>query len=133
MSAASEKGEGAALYEAVKAVGMDLCPCPALGVGVPVGKDSLSMAMCWTDRNEQGRNVDKEFAAPLGLIVTSYARVQDVWKTQTPALRSDLGTVLVLLDFAQGNHRLGGSTLVQVCDELGRSAPDVDGFGRAQA
>ncbi|KZV67161.1 phosphoribosylformylglycinamidine synthase [Peniophora sp. CONT] len=126
MSAASEKGEGAALYEGVKAIGMELCP--ALGVGIPVGKDSMSMAMRWSDRDEEkGGKVDKEVVAPLSLIVTSFARVQDVRKTWTPALRKDVkDTVLVLLDIAQGKHRLGGSALAQVCDELGKEAPDVD-------
>ena len=98
MSAASEKGEGAVLYEGVRDVGL----CPALGVGIPVGKDSMSMAMRWSDRTEDRESINKEVVAPLSLIVTSFAHVQDVRKTWTPALRKDVkDTVLVLLEIAR--------------------------------
>ena len=120
MCAASKAGEGAALYEAVKAVGMELCP--ALGVGIPVGKDSMSMSMKWKEGNEQ-----REVSSPLSLIVTSFAAVEDVRATWTPQLRTDIGepTVLVFFDLADGNERMGGSALAQVFNEIGSEAPDV--------
>ncbi|KAI0746082.1 phosphoribosylformylglycinamidin [Earliella scabrosa] len=120
MCAASKEGEGAALYDAVKAVGMELCP--ALGVGIPVGKDSMSMSMKWQDGEER-----KEVSAPLSLIVTAFAAVEDVGKTWTPQLRTDLSepTVLLFFDLARGRQRLGGSALAQVFKQVGSEAPDV--------
>ena len=128
MSAASHEGEGAKLYEAVHAVGMDLCP--ALGVGVPVGKDSMSMSMRWPgDKGEK-----KQVTAPLSLIITAFAPVEDVGKTWTPVLRTDVGeTVLMFVDLARGKQRLGGSALAQVFKQLGDEAPDVEEAGDIKA
>lgn len=118
MCAASREGQGAALYAAVKAVGEDLCP--KLGVGIPVGKDSMSMAMRWNDGKE------KQVTAPLSLIVTAFAPVDDVGKTWTPVLRKDIAeSVLVFVDLADGKTRLGGSSLAQVFNTVGEQAPDV--------
>ncbi|KAJ7765081.1 CobB/CobQ-like glutamine amidotransferase domain-containing protein [Mycena maculata] len=121
MCAASKEGEGVALYAAVKAVGMELCP--ALGVGIPVGKDSMSMSMKWREGIEQ-----REVSSPLSLIVTAFAPVEDVGKTWTPQLCSDAGeaTILVLFDIGGGKARLGGSAMAQVFKEIGDEAPDVD-------
>ncbi|KAG5719832.1 putative phosphoribosylformylglycinamidine synthase [Termitomyces sp. T112] len=121
MCAASKNGEGAALYEAVKAVGEELCP--ALGVGIPVGKDSMSMSMKWRAGEEQ-----KEVSSPLSLIVTAFAPVDDVRTTWTPQLRTDVEetTCLVFFDLADGKQRLGGSALAQVFKEIGSEAPDVE-------
>ncbi|KAI5989184.1 CobB/CobQ-like glutamine amidotransferase domain-containing protein [Pisolithus marmoratus] len=121
MCAASKKGEGAALYTAVRSVGMDLCP--ALGIGIPVGKDSMSMSMKWKEGSEQ-----REVSAPLSLIVTAFAPVDDVRVTWTPELRTDLAepTRLIFFDLARGKTRLGGSALAQVFKEIGSEAPDVD-------
>jgi phosphoribosylformylglycinamidine synthase len=120
MCAASKEGEGAALYEAVHAVGMELCP--SLGVGIPVGKDSMSMSMKWKEGNDQ-----REISSPLSLIVTSFAAVEDVGATWTPYLRTDVGepTALVFFDLAGGHEGLGGSALAQVFKEIGSEAPDV--------
>jgi phosphoribosylformylglycinamidine synthase len=119
MSAASTPGEGGRLYEAVKAVGEDLCP--ALGIGIPVGKDSMSMAMRWKDGDTQ-----KQVVSPLSLIITAFAPVQDVTRTWTPDLkRTDEPTVLVYVDLAAGQVRLGGSALAQVFKKIGSETPDV--------
>lgn len=126
MCASSKAGEGAGLYEAVKAVGMELCP--QLGVGIPVGKDSMSMGMKWTD-DENGNPTVKEVTSPLSLIVTAFAPVTDVGKTWTPQLQklqSAEPTVLIFFDLAAGKQRLGGSALAQVFNQLGGSAPDVE-------
>ncbi|KII92223.1 hypothetical protein PLICRDRAFT_37012 [Plicaturopsis crispa FD-325 SS-3] len=121
MCAASKAGEGVGLYEAVKAVGMDLCP--ALGVGIPVGKDSMSMSMKWEEQGKQ-----REVSSPLSLIVTAFSRVDDVGATWTPQLRTDVGepTVLVFFDIAEGKERLGGSALAQAYKQIGADAPDVE-------
>ncbi|KAG2135460.1 CobB/CobQ-like glutamine amidotransferase domain-containing protein [Suillus clintonianus] len=121
MCAASKEGEGAGLYAAVAAVGMELCP--ALGVGIPVGKDSMSMSMKWKQGEEQ-----REVSAPLSLIVTAFAPVNNVDQTWTPQLRTDLKetTVLVFFDLAHGKTRMGGSALAQVFKEIGSEAPDVE-------
>ncbi|KAG6827691.1 hypothetical protein H0H92_010729 [Tricholoma furcatifolium] len=121
MCAASKEGEGAGLYAAVKAVGQELCP--ALGVGIPVGKDSMSMSMKWKDGEEQ-----KEVSSPLSLIVTAFAPVDDTRTTWTPQLRTDVdeSTCLVFFDLANGKERLGGSALAQVFKEIGAEAPDVE-------
>ncbi|WVW86061.1 phosphoribosylformylglycinamidine synthase [Kwoniella bestiolae CBS 10118] len=121
MSAASHEGEGAKLYEAVQAVGMDLCP--KLGVGVPVGKDSMSMSMKWAGAKGEKNQV----TAPLSLIVTAFAPVNRVDRTWTPQIQTDAGdSVLVFVDLARGKQRLGGSALAQVFKQLGAEAPDVE-------
>ncbi|KAF8492923.1 phosphoribosylformylglycinamidin [Gautieria morchelliformis] len=120
MCAASKQGEGTRLYEAVESIGLDLCP--ALGIGIPVGKDSMSMAMKWKDKD-----IQKEVVAPLSLIVTAFAPVKNVGLTWTPQLRSDVkDTVLVFFDLAKGRQRLGGSSLAQVYKQIGHEAPNVE-------
>ena len=120
MAPAGHPGEDAGLYEAVKAVGMELCP--ALGIAIPVGKDSMSMKTVWQENGE-----DKSVTAPLSLVVTAFAPVLDVRKTLTPELRSDLGdTDLILIDLGKGRNRLGGSCLAQVYKQVGHHAPDLD-------
>jgi len=120
MAAAGSPGEDAALFDAVRAVGLELCP--ALGVSIPVGKDSLSMRTAW-----QEDGVAKEVIAPLSLVVTAFAAVQDARATLTPRLRTDAGeTELLLIDLGGGRNRLGGSILAQVYSRFGNAAPDVD-------
>jgi phosphoribosylformylglycinamidine synthase len=120
MAACGQPGQDAALFDTVKAVGMELCP--ALGVSIPVGKDSLSMRTTWS---EDGEN--KAVVSPVSLIVSSFAPVTDVRKTLTPQLRTDLGdTSLILIDLGRGKNRLGASVLAQVTQQLGNDTPDVD-------
>ncbi|KIO36033.1 phosphoribosylformylglycinamidine synthase [Shewanella sp. cp20] len=119
MSAAGHPGEDAGLYEAVKAVGEELCP--ELDLTIPVGKDSMSMKTAWQDGNE-----DKTVTSPMSLVITAFGAVQDIRKTVTPELRSDKGeTELLLVDLSQGEHRLGGSCVAQVYGQLGDKAPDL--------
>lgn len=122
MCASSHGDEGALLYEAVQAVGMEICP--ALGVSVPVGKDSMSMAMRWKDERSGS---PKQVTAPLSLVVTAFTAANDIWQTWTPQIRMDLSepTTLVFVDLAFGKKRLGGSALAQVFKQLGDQAPDV--------
>lgn len=120
MAAAGHPGEDARLYDTVKAVGMELCP--ALGITIPVGKDSMSMKTRWQDEGE-----DKSVTAPMSLIVSGFAPVQDIRLTLTPQLRLDQGdSELLLIDLGRGQNRLGGSIIAQVYSRIGRSAPDVD-------
>ncbi|EGR0658258.1 phosphoribosylformylglycinamidine synthase [Vibrio cholerae] len=120
MSPAGHPGEDAGLYEAVKAVGEELCP--ALGITIPVGKDSMSMKTKWQENGEQ-----KEVTSPLSLIITAFARVEDIRKTVTPQLRTDLGeTSLILIDLGNGQNRLGATALAQVYKQLGDKPADVD-------
>ncbi len=120
MAAAGHPGEDAGLYEAVKAVGEELCP--ELGLTIPVGKDSMSMKTAWQDNGE-----DKSVTAPLSLVISAFGVVRDIRNTVTPELRSDKGaTALLLVDLADGKQRLGGSCLAQVFGELGDAAPDLD-------
>ena len=115
MSAASHPGEGAKLYEAVEAIGLDLCP--ELGVSIPVGKDSMSMKMKWDD---------KEVTAPLALTITAFAPVDNTSNTWTPQLQRVDDSVLVLVDLAAKDKKsLGGSALAQVYKQVGDSAPTV--------
>ena len=119
MAACGEPGEDAALYAAVRAVGEELCP--ALGIAIPVGKDSLSMRTAW---QEQG--VDRSVVAPVSLIVSAFAPVRDVRRCLTPQLRTDLGpTTLLLIDLGDGSAPLGGSALAQVYAETGGVAADL--------
>jgi len=120
MAACGHDGEDAALYDTVKAVGMELCP--ALGISIPVGKDSLSMKSVW-----QRDGKKQEMFSPLSLIVSAFAPTVDIRKTLTPQLRTDVGdTDLILIDLGNGQHRLGGSALAQVYGVTGEQTPDLD-------
>ncbi|MDQ9170570.1 phosphoribosylformylglycinamidine synthase [Oxalobacteraceae bacterium R-40] len=120
MAACGQPGQDAALFDTVKAVGMELCP--ALGVSIPVGKDSLSMRTTWKD--DEG---DKSVIAPVSLIVSGFAPVEDVRACLTPQLRKDAGdTVLIAIDLGRGRNRMGASALAQVMQQLGNDVPDVD-------
>lgn len=116
MAAAHEDQEALALYEAVKAIGMEFCP--ALGITIPVGKDSLSMQTNWDH---------KTVIAPVSLIVSAFAKVQDIRKTYTPELHKNKGeTVLILVDLGGGKNRLGASILAQVYGQIGNDLPDIE-------
>ncbi|ALK88614.1 phosphoribosylformylglycinamidine synthase [Limnohabitans sp. 63ED37-2] len=120
MAACGEPGEDAALYETVKAVGMELCP--ALGVSIPVGKDSLSMRTQWTDQGETHK-----VTSPVSLIITAFASLSDVRGTLTPQLDAKTDdTSLLLIDLGQGRNRMGGSVLGQVLGQFGNSVPDLE-------
>ncbi|EGV07475.1 phosphoribosylformylglycinamidine synthase [Haemophilus pittmaniae HK 85] len=119
MSAAGHGGEDAGLYEAVKAVGEELCP--TLGLTIPVGKDSMSMKTTWEENGEK-----KSVTAPLSLVISAFARVEDVRKTVTPQLRTDKGeSRLLLIDLGEGHNRLGATALAQVYKQLGDKPADV--------
>lgn len=152
MAAPAIAGEGADLYAAVQAVGMELCP--ALGITIPVGKDSMSMSTAW---NDPASGEKKRVTAPVSLIVSAFAPVTDIRLSLTPQLRTDLrsveveslslsdgspaastsishfdssnhreATVLLLVDLGRGKNRLGGSILAQVVSQMGEETPDVD-------
>jgi phosphoribosylformylglycinamidine synthase len=156
MAASAISGDGADLYAAVRAVGLELCP--ALGITIPVGKDSMSMSTVWKDAAGQ-----KRITAPVSLIVSAFAPVADIRLSLTPQLRydSEVGaqsrcalsaedegrdkiapllpsenigdTVLLLIDLGRGQNRLGGSILAQVVSQMGQTTPDVDDPGDLKA
>ncbi len=127
MAACGEPGEDAALYDTVQAVAMALCP--ALGIGVPVGKDSLSMRTRWEDQGQI-----KQVTAPVTLVVSAFATVDDVTLTLTPELQRQAptaepglwDTTLVLIDLGRGQNRLAGSMLAQIVNQFGDCVPDLD-------
>jgi phosphoribosylformylglycinamidine synthase len=126
MAACGEAGEDAALYETVKAVGMELCP--ALGVSIPVGKDSLSMRTQWqASGGDAGATpVNKKVVSPVSLLVTAFATLQDVRSAFTPQLnRQELDTSLLLIDLGRGQQRMGGSILLQTQEAAGHEVPDL--------
>ncbi|MDU5838418.1 MAG: phosphoribosylformylglycinamidine synthase [Pantoea sp.] len=118
MAAAGHPGEDAGLYEAVKAVGEALCP--ALGITIPVGKDSMSMKTRWQEGIEQ-----REMTSPLSLVITAFARVEDVRRTVTPELQADGENLLLLIDLGNGANTLGATALSQVYRQLGDKPADV--------
>ncbi len=120
MAACGEAGEDAALYATVKAVGLELCP--ALGISIPVGKDSLSMRTQWRD----DAGVDKKVTSPVSLIVTAFATLTDVRGTLTPQLEAVGDTSLILVDLGRGQYRMGGSILAQTLGQMGDEVPDLD-------
>ncbi|MDH3645146.1 MAG: phosphoribosylformylglycinamidine synthase [Gammaproteobacteria bacterium] len=126
MAAAGFEGDDADLYDTVRAVGMELCP--ALGIAIPVGKDSLSMRTAWQD----GRG-ERCVAAPVSLMVSAFAPVSDVRKTLTPQLNTEQDTLLILIDLGAGLDRLGGSCLAQVYSQFGNETPDLDDPQRLQS
>ncbi len=120
MAACGEPGEDAALFETVKAVGLELCP--ALGISIPVGKDSLSMKTQWTDHNGA-----HQVTSPVSLIVSAFASLKDVRGTLTPQLNASLeDTTLMLIDLSDGRQRMGGSILGQVFQQSDDVVPDLD-------
>ena len=120
MAACGQPGQDAALFDTVKTVGMDFCP--ALGISIPVGKDSLSMRTTWQD---QGQN--KEVMSPVSLIISAFAPVYDVRRSLTPQLRLDQGeTSLILIDLGRGKNRLGASCFTQVMQMTGDQVADAD-------
>ncbi len=119
MAAAKRQGEDARLYDTVRAVGLELCP--ALGVAIPVGKDSMSMQTVWSD--DAGEHA---VVSPVSLIVSAFAPVSDARGTLTPVLSRESGTELVLVDLGCGRNRLGGSALAQVYGVLGDAPADLD-------
>jgi phosphoribosylformylglycinamidine synthase len=111
--------DDATLYDTVRAVGEELCP--ALGIAVPVGKDSMSMQTVWeTDGRQQ------KVTSPVSLVITAFARVADVRRTLTPQLSKAADTALLLVDLSQGRNRLGGSCFAQVAGVFGGDAPDLE-------
>jgi phosphoribosylformylglycinamidine synthase len=119
MAACGEPGEDAALYATVKAVGLELCP--ALGISIPVGKDSLSMRTQWdTAAGKQ------KVTSPVSLIITAFATLADVRGTLTPQLNATDDTTLVLVDLGRGKNRMAASILAQVLDQSGDTVPDLD-------
>ncbi|MCK9215554.1 MAG: phosphoribosylformylglycinamidine synthase, partial [Rhodoferax sp.] len=120
MAACGEPGEDAALYETVKAVGLALCP--ALGISIPVGKDSLSMRTQWKDESGEAKKV----TSPVSLIVTAFATLADVRGTLTPQLNAQDDTSLILIDLGRGQNRMGGSILAQTLGQMGDAVPDLD-------
>ena len=118
MAACGEPGEDAALYDTVAAVGMELCP--ALGISVPVGKDSLSMRTRWS-----ADGAAKQVTSPVSLIVTAFATLADVRATLTPQLQPG-DTTLILIDLGRGQNRMAGSMLAQVINQFGSIVPDLD-------
>src|SRR5690606_10264665 len=94
----------------------------ALGICVPVGKDSMSMRTVWEQEGEQ-----RSVTAPMSLVISAFAPVTDVRRTVTPQLQTTKGeSDLLLIDLGRGRNRMGGSALVQVYRELGQEAPDLD-------
>lgn len=117
MAAAGHPGEDAGLYAAVKAVGEELCP--ALGLTIPVGKDSMSMKTRWQEGSEQ-----REMTSPLSLVITAFGRVEDVRRTVTPQLSTE-DNALLLIDLGKGHNALGATALAQVYRQLGDKPADV--------
>jgi len=123
MAAAGEDGQDAALFEAVHAVGMELCP--ALGIAIPVGKDSLSLKTDWTDNDQP-----KHMLAPVSLVITAFAPVTDARLAVTPQLNNTgEASRLLLIDLGRGADRLGGSSLEQVHGAFSERVPDLDDAG----
>ena len=119
MAACGEAGEDAALYDTVKAVGLELCP--ALGISIPVGKDSLSMRTQWRENGET-----KKVTSPVSLIISAFASIADVRGTLTPQLNNTEDTTLVLVQLGEGKRRMAGSILGQVLNQAGDQVPDLD-------
>jgi phosphoribosylformylglycinamidine synthase len=140
MAPCGEPGEDANLYDTVEEVGLKFCP--ALGISVPVGKDSCSMHTTWTD----SKGLAHRQVAPLSLVISSFSPVADVSLTLTPDLKDvtrrpgdtegennasvpqceESSTCLVYVDLGHGAYRLGGSCLAQVYNQLGDEPADAD-------
>ncbi|KAI4264490.1 MAG: hypothetical protein L6R42_000415 [Xanthoria sp. 1 TBL-2021] len=123
MAAVNHPGDAADLYDAVEALGMEICP--KLGVSIPVGKDSMSMKASWKDKDTREA---KDVTSPISLVVSAFAPVDDVRRTWTPQLRrtEEVGESTILyVDLAQGHKAMGGGALAQCLSQIGDEAPDV--------
>ncbi len=118
MAACGEPGQDADLYATVSAVSQ---LCQALGIAIPVGKDSLSMNTVWLEQD-----ITKQVTSPLSVTISAFARVADTRQSLTPQLVADNETVILFIDLAAGKARLGGSVLAQVFEQFGDETPDVD-------
>jgi phosphoribosylformylglycinamidine synthase len=116
MAAAGAPGEDEKLFDAVRALGMELCP--ALGLTIPVGKDSMSMKMSWRENGEPHSVI-----SPLSVILSGFAPVTDVRETLTPQLQTE--GALILVDLGEGRNRLGGSALAQSYNITSGEPPDA--------
>jgi phosphoribosylformylglycinamidine synthase len=122
MASADHPHEGAALYDAVHAIGLDMCP--ALGIAIPVGKDSMSMKTKW-----EADGKSNLVSSPVSLVITAYAPVDDARRVLTPELRTEISsTSLIFIDLAGGKKRLGGSCIAQVYGQLGHETPNVENY-----
>ena len=119
MCACGEEGEDAALYDTVHSIGMEFCP--ELGVSIPVGKDSLSMRAVWED----SQGTSHKIVAPLSLVISAFAPVEDIRRAVTADLKKEPDTRLLLIDLGRGRNRLGGSCLAQTYNQLGNQIPDI--------
>ena len=125
MAACGHPGEDALLFDAVKAVGMELCP--ELDISIPVGKDSLSMQAQW-----QADGVAHASVSPVSLVVSAFAPVADARTQLTPLLDREQDGELWLIGLGAGKQRLGGSVLAQVhagdaaLPAFGGEVPDLD-------
>ncbi|MDH5630330.1 MAG: phosphoribosylformylglycinamidine synthase, partial [Gammaproteobacteria bacterium] len=131
MAACGTPGEDAGLYEAVEAVGMDLCP--KLGITIPVGKDSMSMNTVWQSEDDEQESVQKAVTAPLSLIISAFAPVTDLRRSLTPQLLSGVDDQLILIDLGQGKNRLGATALAQVFNQVGDETADVESANQLKA
>ncbi|MDA9058257.1 phosphoribosylformylglycinamidine synthase, partial [Candidatus Thioglobus sp.] len=119
MCASGFPGEDAKLYEAVKAIGIELCP--KLGLTIPVGKDSMSMKSTWNENGDE-----KSVTAPLSLIISAFSKIPDARLQITPLLDTKIDSELFLIDLGLGRNRMGGSCLAQVYNQVGKTSPDLD-------
>jgi phosphoribosylformylglycinamidine synthase len=119
MCASGFPGEDAKLYEAVKAIGIELCP--KLGITIPVGKDSMSMKSTWNENGDE-----TSVTAPLSLIISAFSKIPDARLQVTPLLDIKIDSELFLIDLGLGKNRMGGSCLAQVYNQVGRTSPDLD-------
>jgi len=136
-ASADGASEDEKLFDAVHALGMELCP--ALGLTIPVGKDSMSMKMSWREPANKGvphssaafspmgggdaSGAQHSVISPLSVIISGFAPVTDVRRTLTPQLQPE-GTLL-LIDLGEGRNRMGGSALAQACNLTGGQTPDT--------
>jgi phosphoribosylformylglycinamidine synthase len=118
MAASGHGREDEVMYEAVHAIGEELCP--ALGIGIPVGKDSLSMRTQWQD------NGDKQVTSPVSCLISAFTNIKDINKSLTPYFDGATTHKLFYIDLAEGKKRLGASSLAQVYQQLGDEVPDLD-------
>ena len=119
MAAAGWPGEDARLYDAVQAAGAELAV--ALGLAIPVGKDSMSMKTVW--RDGAGEHV---VVSPITLVATAAATIARIDEVLTPDT-GGASCTLIVVDL--GRDRLGGSCLAQVHGQLGDTPPDLDDAG----
>jgi len=95
--------------------------CNKLGISIPVGKDSLSMKMSWSEKQK-----DISVKSPNTLIISAFSNIDNLQNIVKPMFVNKKDTSIIFIDLSNGNIRTGGSALSQVLQTNDSKCPKVE-------